>query len=250
MRKFFTGLFATLRTAEWTSSFGQFLSEAEWVASTIHWFARHVVVGAVVMTGLSAAVVVAVQALNWSLILQWVVGVCWVTLCVFIGYKANKKINNMTPVREEKEEVRERTGGAVSIPTAIRTAESAKVPNPSEPAGSVMTDDDDKEEANPSGLWPLLRFFAKLNRPSLPRLSDPDRWGDKRKALNILEGSPLVGVRTPEKHVWGAGESLSRYRLRQFEDDYPEAVRDGQYQLEWLEWWIDVTFHHDREPKQ
>ena len=108
MRKFFTRLFATLRTAEWTSSFVQYLSEAEWVASTIHWFARHVVVGAVLMfTGLSTSLIVAVRALDWSLILQWVVGVGWVVFCVFIGYKVNQKINkktnNMTPVREEGE---------------------------------------------------------------------------------------------------------------------------------------------------
>ena len=251
MRKFFTRIVCALRNTEWIVSLHRSLSEAEWFASTVQWFTRHVVVGAVVMfTGLSTGLIVAVRALDWSLILQWVVGVGWVVFCGLVFYKVNKHFDKMAAAKEEKEAGMERPTGAVSIPTPIGPAESAKVPNPSEPAGSEMTDDDDREEANPSGLWPLLRFFAKLNRPSLPRLSDPDHWGDKRKALNILEGSPLVEVRTPKKHVWGAGESLSRYRLRQFEDNYPEAVRDGQYQLEWLEWWIDMTFHHDREPKQ
>ena len=198
-------------------------------------------------TGLSTGLIVAVRALDWSLILQWVVGVGWVVFCGLVFYKVNKKIESWTP-KEEKEAVRKRTGGAVSIPTAIRPAESAKVPNPSEPAGSEMTDNE--EEGHLSGLWQLLRYFARLRRPSLPSLSDPDRWGDKRKALNILEGSPLVEVRTPKKHVWGAGESLSRHRLRQFESNYPEAVRDGQYQLEWLEWWIDMTFHNEMKPKE
>ena len=113
-----------------------------------------------------------------------------------------------------------------------------------------MTDDDDREEANPGDLRPLLRFFAKLSRPSLPSLSDPDRWGDKRAALYLLEHSPLIGVRNPEGYISGAKESLARYRLRQFKHNYPEAVRGGQYQLEWLEWWIDMTFHNERKPKE
>ena len=136
MRKFFTRLFATLRTAEWTSSLGQFLLEAEWVASTIHWFTRHVVVGAVLMfTGLSTGLIVAVRALDWSLILQWVVGVGWVVFCRLVFYKVNKKIESWTP-KEEKEAVRKRTSGVVSIPTATRPAESAKVTTPAKTRGT------------------------------------------------------------------------------------------------------------------
>ena len=233
MRKFFTGLFATLRTAEWTSSLGQYLSNAEWVASTVRWFTRHVV-GAVVMTGLSATgLVVAVRALDWSLILQWVVGVCWVTLCAFIGYKVNqkmnKKINNMTPVREE--------------------GERKTVEPPAEKQIRASTTTSAPPEASSS-----------------PAKDDLKAWITKAEALQMIRSSSLVQLRLPRgmtlpENIWRMtnlvpsptgprrrADEISRHLLRKFESQCRGGVRNGTYYSESLREWIDQEAYEENPP--
>ena len=48
------------------------------------------------MTGLGVAGIIGVvRALDWDLIFQWIVGAVCVALCVFIGYRVNKKIESV-----------------------------------------------------------------------------------------------------------------------------------------------------------
>ena len=74
--------------------------------------------------------------------------------------------------------------------------------------------------------------FSDKTSPAIPpQLSDQERWGSEVAALHLLEDSPLIRVRIPERFTSGAGESLSRYRLRQFRREYPKWFHEDQYQL-------------------
>ena len=236
MRKFFPRIVSALRTAEWTSSLGQYLSNAEWIASTVRWFTRHVA-GAVVVTGLSATgLVVAVRALDWSLILQWVVGVCWVILCVFIGYKVNQKINkktnNMTPVREEGE------------------MEMVEPPAEKQIRASTTT------SAPPEAY-------------SSPAPDDTNTWITEAEALQMIRSSSLVRLRLPQETTTLAevllraanfvlpptgpmrrADEISRHLLKKFtsECSWGVRMRSGTYNSELLREWIDQEAYREDPP--
>ena len=233
MRKFFSRLVSALRNTEWIVSLHRYLSDAEWVASTVRWFTRHVV-GAVVMTGLSATgLVVAVRALDWSLILQWVVGVCWVTLCVFIGYKVNQKINNMTPVREEGEKE------AVEPPAEEQIRASTTTSAPPE-VSSSPAQDDTKAWITEAEALAVVRAFS-LVRLRLLRLP--------QETVTLVEVLLRVkGLVTSKTEAGRRADEIARHLLRKFKNERPWDVRGGTYDRRLLEEWIDQEAYREDPP--
>ena len=199
---------------------------AEWVASTVQWFTRHVVATvAVVTTGLGGAgIIEIVRALDWSLILQWVVGACWVILCVFIAYKVNQKINNMTHrVREEGE--RE----TVEPPAEKQTRASS----------TTGTSLDRTSSADTKAWIAEAEALAMIRASSLVRLRLP------RETLIVGEVFARLGGAPSRTEVDRRADEIARHLLRKFKNGRSWGVRGGTYDRRLLEEWIDETAYQE-----
>ena len=252
MRKFLARIFATLRNVEWISSLVQYLTESDWVASLVQ-RGKDIIPyiwgwGAAAMIGLSTAGLIAgIQALNWSLVTQWVVGIGWIPLCGFIAYKANKR---WEPMEIKPEDVaREPDTGPATIPgtqQAHRKATDLAVSSPGPPPSD--RDTDSSGSASNVSLMSFFRALRLLNRGPVPSLPGPEEWVGRNVALRTLENSSLVQLKLPPSssghYSISLIDELSRHLLLSFEQEYPEGVRNGEYRLDLLNWWIDKTAYH------
>ncbi len=97
-------------------------------------------------------------------------------------------------------------------------------------------------------LWPERDREARLgtDRDDVPPYRKSTTWMDKPEAHLVIRGSSLVGD-LPDMHIpWTKSEGLKRMRayhivsrhLGDFEQQCPDAVRDGKYGRETLYWWV------------
>ena len=96
-----------------------------------------------------------------------------------------------------------------------------------------------------------VRKTDALNRQPIPSLPEAGRWVSKDAALQTLKSSSLVRLRLPpfggvHPAYLRLSDELCRHLIRNFEQEYPEGVRNGEYRLELLEWWIDATAYKEQ----